>query len=216
MLKQLLCILVSTAIITTATGGSINAFEKESKAGNNMPPIVLTDNKELDTIDYDDFEITVTENDATRTVVTYDKVAQETSTVIYDKVTKQLHDEKGNYLGTGYAIASRGVYGPFKAYFDINPASVGVIVATAGAAGVGFTALKAGLTKLFSYGGGGTFLERWFPNASINRYFEYKQELSGTRARNINRKFYTRIGRTGGYTSYSYGNGGWFDTVKPY
>lgn len=151
-IKQLLCVSVSTAIISTATGGSINAFAKESKAVNNISSNVLTDNKTLETIDYDNFEVTVTENDATRTVVTYDKLAQETSTVIYDKATKQLHDEKGNYLGTGYAIASRSVCGPFKAYFDINPASVGAIVgcilavgaivATAGAAGVGFAALK--------------------------------------------------------------------------
>ncbi len=174
----------------------------------------------------------ITENDSTRTVITENSETGEVYTAIYDKATQMLHDEHGNYIGRGYTtidLSTRGnfIAGPFRTKFDVNPESVGAIigsilavssfVSAAAVAGVGKAALSAGLSKFFKYGGDGSLLNAFFPGVSVNGYFEYSQENNFTthKARNLNRKLAVRIGYKNKYSTYSYGNGSWFDTQKP-
>lgn len=229
MIKKVFCIGLASAIFATASGNGINAFARETTNLNSeTQKIDFKMNNINENLEDDEFKISISENSETRTVVTYNKLTNEKSTVIFDKATNKLHDENGNYIGTGYAVSSRRAYGPFKAYFDINPVSVStivgailaipVIVSTAGSAGITLAALKAGAKKLFAVSGIGGVIASWVPGCSINGYFQYSQEISsnGKRARNINRRLYARSGYKNKYSYFSFGNGGWFDTVKPF
>lgn len=142
-----------------------------------------------------------------------------------------IHKSDGTFIDNGSiknqirTINNRGVYGPFKTHFDINPSSVGDVigsimavsafVATAGTAGIGWTALKAGVTKLFSIAGGGDLVNRWVPNARVHGYFQYSQEtdLGNCRARNLNRKLVISF-MNNPYDTYNYGDGSWFETSR--
>ena len=186
-----------------------------------------SNNLEMFTLQMDQYTFEIYENDFIRKVITYDSITKEEYTAIYNKETNILTDEYGNYLGNGYIIAPYTVNGPFKAYFDVHPKTGGVIVGTilavstfvgtAATAGVGLEALKIGLNEFFTVGGKFSLLDYFVSGVSINGYFEYSQEnnFKTGKARNINRKIHVRIGYKNKYSSYSYGNGSWFDTRKP-
>ena len=122
---------------------------------------------------------------------------------------------------------STGTYGPLYTYYDISVQTVeeivGIILAitamvtAASTSGLSIAVFKQGISTLCTYGGSAQYLQSRVPNASINGYFKYTQEvdLTNYRARNINRQFAIRTGSSDNYYTYSYGNGGWFDTIRP-
>lgn len=226
-MKRLLILICTFSLLTGGTISNVKAKANvsSSKDVNSMDVEVKV---EADSGAYneDSFEILVSENHDTRTVKIFDKLKQEESIVHYNKISNILTNEQGEIIGTVWVQKESGIYGPFKAHFDLNPTSVGTaiagilaisaVVVTAGASGVGYAALKAGITTFFTVGGGSSYIER-LTGLSFNGYFQYSQELNSnaTKARNINRRLYTRIKKEA-YKSYSFGDGGWFDTVKPY
>lgn len=172
------------------------------------------------------------ESDLSIKVTIFSKTDSSVDFVTYNKETNDLYinGEKQNRI-TNYVVnttlssnsLSSNIYGPFRGFYDVNPFTVatvvGVIMAvaafvsTAGAAGVGLAALHSGTHNLFYYAGAGSLMRDWFPNARVNGFFEYFQEISlnGCRARNINRLLYMRVANKSSAT-YSYGNGTWFTT----
>lgn len=119
------------------------------------------------------------------------------------------------------------IHGPFKATFDINFKSMGLVagailaVATVGmavsTAGVGAAVFKEAAEQLAKSFGYGDLAQYVFPNASVNGSFEYKQETTtnGKQSRNLDRKLFLRFGYKAGYKTYNFGNGAWFWNSKP-
>jgi hypothetical protein len=179
------------------------------------------------TLHIDQYTLTISENNLIRKVITYDSNLKEEYVAIYDKEKNILTDENGNYIGCGYVITPCVVNGPFRTFFDVNPTSAGAIigailavsafVSAAAVAGIGVEALKQGLSRFFTVAGNSSLIGQFYSGASVNGYFEYSQEnnFQAGKARNLNRSIAVRIGYSRGYSTHSYGNGGWFDTRKP-
>lgn len=145
-----------------------------------------------------------------------------------------LNMEKNSFslesISTNATTQSIKTYGPFKTNYSISVKSATIVVATIAGiaaiasaiktAGISLAAFKSGLAsawKAIEIGGGIQFLI----DGKVSGYFQYSQQVDSAkyRARNINRKVYISIvknGKTRASKTHSYGNGGWFNFVRPY
>ena len=190
-----------------------------------MTPSTIVDSE--DSFTYENLEINVVEEDNVFYITVTDLETSEISTATVYTETQDIvvdGDKFDNYsIAAASAVKTSQV---IKTYFDINPASVANAVATVGAivtivaslgsAGVTVATFKTAFKRALEQIGTGQTLEALVKKASVNGWFEFQQQYSGKKARNINRKVYVRIGRSGSHKMYSMGNGPWFETTKPF
>lgn len=239
MKKIITSLICSASILSvtlpTASTVSASTIEDENNSnevivnqGNNE--IVLADDETVLADDenefvYENYEISYVEEDGVVNITVRDLETNEISTAEVITETEEIIVD-GEEFNT-FAINASAVYtsGVIKTKFNINPTSVASaiatiaamasIIASLGASGIGIATFKTAASKALATIGTGTTLERLFKNASLNGWFQYQQERSGSKARNINRKLYLRVGSSASYAIHNFGTGGWFSGTRP-
>ena len=129
-----------------------------------------------------------------------------------------------------YAPQSIKTFGPYRTNFSISAVSGTALVATVAAisallnagAAAGLTAaiIKAGVTAAWNVIKAAFAAFIGNGNLKVTGYFQYSQQTrnNGTQARNINRMIYLTVSDRFNSKSatHSFGNGSWFNTVRPY
>lgn len=186
-----------------------------------------TESFEIDGISYD---VTIENNQSTVKVTE----KKETYVIEYDGNEQTLYidgEDCSDQIQFNHVYESKGIRRisgqnpPAKYYFDVNPSSVSKIVGTiiaiasiataATTSGLSLAVFGTGIDYFFQAQNVGNCLSSWYPNASVNGFYQFAQAYNDTKRRNLNRHLYIRVGYNQGYKIYNYGDGAWFDTVKP-
>lgn len=129
-----------------------------------------------------------------------------------------------------YAPQSIKTFGPYRTNFNVSAVSATALVATVAAIGAllnagiaaGITAavIKAGVTAAWNVIKAAVAAFIGSGNLRVTGYFQYSQQTrnNGTQARNINRMLYLTVSDRFNSKSatHRFGNGSWFNTVRPY
>lgn len=241
MKKVITSLICSASIlsVTLPTAHTVSAATLEDNVNNEIifdqsnngaeisdDTIVNDDTTEAGDDILDNYDMSFTEEDGVLHITVRDKETNEVSTAEVVLATEEITVD-GEEFST-FATYATSVYtsGVMKVKFDINPVSVTGAVATIaamasivtslGASGVGIATFKSAAKKVLASIGTASTLERMFKNASLNGWYQYQQQVSGSQAKNINRKLYMRVGRSASYSVHNFGNGGWFATSRPY
>lgn len=217
---------VSAATLEDSVNNEI-IFDQSNNGTEISDDVVVADDTTIADDDIlDNYDISFVEEDGVVNITVRDKETNEISTAEVIVATEEITVD-GKEFNT-FATYASSVYtsGVMKVKFDINPVSVtsavasiaamASIIASLGASGVGIATFKSATKKALASIGTAATLERLFKNASLNGWYQYQQQVSGSQAKNINRKLYMRVGRSGSYTVHNFGNGGWFATSRPY
>ena len=129
-------------------------------------------------------------------------------------------------IGTVNKTSTRSIIGPYNVAYDIGVDDVAAIISAILAvaaiitalhtSGLSAAAFKKGLQTLIDAFGSASIAIYLGKDWNVNGVYSYKCEVNGTRCRYIDRKVSMRFGTKTAYKYYDLGNGGWFDSLKPY
>lgn len=176
------------------------------------------------------YEVTIEGNESLVRVLDGDNVTvieydgdNKTLFINGEDCSDQVHFEAMNTIPGPKRVL--GVTSPMRYYFDVNPSSVseivGAVIAVAAVtsavltSGLTVATFSAGIDYYFAASKTGGLLSKFYPYASVNGFYQFAQKYNDTQRQNINRSLYIRVGYDTAYKIYGFGNGGWFDTVKP-
>lgn len=179
----------------------------------------------------DNYTYEIFENDEKRFVDVINKETKHVDYIIYDKTTGVLTingEVQDCVVITTQPNGARSVSNAAtcKIYFGVTFKTIGVLagailaIATVASAastcGVSVALFKAAvsqISKAYSYGSLAAYL---MPGAKVKGYFKYTlQRNSNVSSRYANRGLTMKFG-SGPNKSYSFGNGGWWSSTKPY
>lgn len=209
--KLFIMLLTVCMILPTLSSGKIHAYENDNFSTSYIE---------------DGYKYNISVENGNSTVMTESINTGDVQTIMYDSSTGLIYED-GIVIGSGSGeiISTRASYGPFRFNYNISVATVAAIassivavasIASGLAAGaVSVSLFKNAIEKLLDRVGRGTAADYLLGGLSVNGYFTFKQEISGTLTRNINRKIYLRFAKNK-YYSHDFPNSGWFSSTKPY
>lgn len=232
-MKKIITSLICSASILAVTVPSASTVSAATFDGTSDKEVVIdqsNDNAIIsddeDVLIYENYEISYVEKDGVINITVRDLETNEISTAEVITETEEIIVDGEEFNTFSVNASATSTSGVIKTKFNINPVSVAgaiatiaamaSIVASLGASGIGIATFKTATSNALRTIGTGATLERMFKNASLNGWFQYQQEKSGSKTRNINRKLYIRVGSSASYTIHNFGTGAWFSGTRPY
>lgn len=217
---------VSAATLDDSINNEIIFDQSDNGAEISADTIVTDDTTEADDEILDNYDMSFTEEDGVIHITVRDKETNETSIAEVVLETEEATvdgQDLDTFVTYAAAVSTSGV---MKVKFDINPESVATAIASLaamatlvtslGASGITMATFKTQAQKLLATIGSGQTLRDMFKRLTLNGWYQYQQQRSGSQAKNINRKLYMRVGRSGAYRVHNFGNGAWFASSRPY
>lgn len=179
----------------------------------------------------DNYTYEIFENDEKRFVDVINKETKHVDYIIYDKTTGVLTingEVQDCVVTTTQPNGARSVSNAAtcKTNFTVDFQTVGVLAgtilaiaavsATVSACGVSVAAFKTAVSDIYRRYATGKLASKVFSGAKVKGYFKYTlQRNSNGPSRYGNRSLTMKFG-SGPNKSYSFGNGGWWSSTKPY
>lgn len=179
----------------------------------------------------DNYTYEIFENDEKRFVDVINKETKHVDYIIYDKTTGVLTingEVQDCVVTTTQPNGARSVSNAAtcKTNFTVDFQTVGVLAgtilaiaavsATVSACGVSVAAFKTAVSDIYRRYATGKLASKVFSGAKVKGYFKYTlQRNSNGSSRYANRGLTMKFG-SGPNKSYSFGNGGWWSSTKPY
>lgn len=179
----------------------------------------------------DNYTYEIFENDEKRFVDVINKETKHVDYIIYDKTTGVLTingEVQDCVVTTTQPNGARSVSNAAtcKTNFTVDFQTVGVLAgtilaiaavsATVSACGVSVAAFKTAVSDIYRRYATGKLASKVFSGAKVKGYFKYTlQRNSNGTSRYRNRSLTMKFG-SGPNKSYSFGNGGWWSSTKPY
>lgn len=179
----------------------------------------------------DNYTYEIFENDEKRFVDVINKETKHVDYIIYDKTTGVLTingEVQDCVVTTTQPNGARSVSNAAtcKTNFTVDFQTVGVLAgtilaiaavsATVSACGVSVAAFKTAVSDIYRRYATGKLASKVFSGAKVKGYFKYTlQRNSNGTSRYANRSLTMKFG-SGPNKSYSFGNGGWWSSTKPY
>ena len=179
----------------------------------------------------DNYTYEIFENDEKRFVDVINKETKHVDYIIYDKTTGVLTingEVQDCVVTTTQPNGARSVSNAAtcKTNFTVDFQTVGVLAgtilaiaavsATVSACGVSVAAFKTAVSDIYRRYATGKLASKVFSGAKVKGYFKYTlQRNSNGTSRYSNRSLTMKFG-SGPNKSYSFGNGGWWSSTKPY
>lgn len=179
----------------------------------------------------DNYTYEIFENDEKRFVDVINKETKHVDYIIYDKTTGVLTingEVQDCVVTTTQPNGARSVSNAAtcKTNFTVDFQTVGVLAgtilaiaavsATVSACGVSVAAFKTAVSDIYRRYATGKLASKVFSGAKVKGYFKYTlQRNSNGTSRYGNRSLTMKFG-SGPNKSYSFGNGGWWSSTKPY
>ena len=179
----------------------------------------------------DNYTYEIFENDEKRFVDVINKETKHVDYIIYDKTTGVLTingEVQDCVVTTTQPNGARSVSNAAtcKTNFTVDFQTVGVLAgtilaiaavsATVSACGVSVAAFKTAVSDIYRRYATGKLASKVFSGAKVKGYFKYTlQRNSNGTSRYGNRSLIMKFG-SGPNKSYSFGNGGWWSSTKPY